>query len=53
MLDTQAKPLSEVDAKTLVDMLAYDEVVALVKRQLATHWAHRRPGHWLAHLTRH
>jgi len=43
MLDTPAEPLSEVDAETLGDMLAYDEVVALVKRQLAKYWATWRP----------
>ena len=39
MVDTQAKALSKVDTKTLVDMLAYDQVVALVKGQLPTYWA--------------
>jgi len=43
VLDTPAETLLEVNAKTPGDMLAYDEVVALVKRQLEKYWATRRP----------
>jgi len=43
VLDRPAEPLSEVDAETLGDMLANDDVVALVKRQLARYWATWRP----------
>ena len=43
MNDTPADALSEVNAKTLGDTLANVEVVALVQRQLATHWVTWRP----------
>jgi len=39
VIDTPADTLSKVDAKTLGDTLTNFEVVALVDRQLATHWA--------------
>ena len=51
-IDSPGDTLSEVDAKTLGDTLSNFEVVTLVGRQLATHWATKRPRHWLTPWTR-
>ena len=53
MNDTPANALSEVNAKTLGDTFANVEVVALVKRQLATHWVTWWSKALLANWTRH
>ena len=51
MIDSPTGTLSDVDAKTLSDTIANVEVVALVERQLKTHWATWTPRHWLTRWT--
>ena len=47
MIDTPADTLSEVDDRRLGDKLVNVEVVPLIERQLATHWATYKRRQWL------
>ena len=46
-MDKAADTLLEVDAKTLGDTFVNIELVSVIERQLATHWATCKRKQWL------